>query len=83
MENPTAGPARAEQLVRIKLNDGSHIDFLREKDGVNICHKDFCVHLPDAPGHTTLELFALLEPLGESVVFPPDEPIQEEAKSEL
>ncbi|MFH1031108.1 MAG: hypothetical protein V1767_00855 [Chloroflexota bacterium] len=59
--------SKLEQLVRITLADGSCIDFKRGNDGVLICREDSCVLLPNAPGHTTLELFALLEPLGDKI----------------
>jgi len=67
MDNPDL--KNTEKLVRIKLADGSHIDFHRGDTGVNICRQNFCVLLPNAPGHTTMELFALLEPLGETITI--------------
>ena len=56
----------AEHLVRLKLKDGSTIDFRRtENNEVHVCHDDHCVILPKASGQVTLDLFALLEPFGE------------------
>lgn len=55
-----------EQLIRIKLEDGTDIVFRRtENNAVHVCRKDHCVILPRASGKVTLDLFALLEPLGE------------------
>ena len=56
----------AEHLIRLKLKDGSLIDFHRTANNeVHICHKDHCVILPGASGRVTMDLFALLEPFGE------------------
>lgn len=56
----------SEYLVRLRLKDGSAIDFHRtENKNVRICHKDHCVILPGASGQVTLDLLALLEPFGE------------------
>lgn len=55
----------AEHLIRLKLEDGTSIDFLRtENNEVQICHGDHCVFLPKATGQQTLDLFALLEQFG-------------------
>ena len=56
----------AEHLIRLKLEDGTYIDFRRtENNEVHICHNDHCVILPKASGQVTLGLFALLERFGE------------------
>ena len=56
----------AEHLIRIKLKDGSTIDFRRtENKEVHICHAGHCAILPHCTGQQTLDLFALLEPFGE------------------
>ncbi len=58
--------AEPEQLIRIKLKDGTTIDFSRtENKEVHICHDDHCVILPHCTGQVTLDLFTLLEPFGE------------------
>lgn len=55
-----------EHLIRLKLKDGTSIDFHRtENNEVRVCHKDHCVILPHGTGQQTLDLFALLEPFGE------------------
>ena len=55
----------AEHLIRLKLEDGTFIDFRRtENNEVHVCHDDHCVIIPNASGQLTLDLFALLEPLG-------------------
>jgi len=55
----------SEHLVRLKLEDGTFIDFHRtENNEVHICHDDHCVILPKASGQVTLDLFALLERFG-------------------
>jgi len=55
-----------EHLIRIKLKDGTNIDFSRtENNEVHICHENHCVILPHCTGQQTLDLFALLEPFGE------------------
>lgn len=57
-----------ERLIRLKLKDGTFIDFRRTADNeVRVCHNDHCVILPKASGQLTLDLFALLEPFGEIV----------------
>ena len=56
----------AEHLIRLRLKDGSAIDFLRTEDNaVHVCNGDHRVVLPKATGQQTLDLFALLEPFGE------------------
>ena len=55
-----------EHLVRLKLEDGTFIDFRRtENNEVQLCHGNHCVKLPKATGQQTLDLFTLLEPFGE------------------
>ena len=55
-----------EHLIRLKLKDGTFVDFHRaENNDVHICHGDHCVILPHCTGQQTLDLFALLEPFGE------------------
>ena len=66
-----------EHLVRIKLKDDSTIDIHREDGDVRVCHKEHCVAFPGASGHQTLELFALLEALGEQTEFPEEEEANE------
>ena len=54
-----------EHLIRLKLEDGTFIDFHRtENNEVHVCHGDHCVIFPRASGQLTLDLFALLEPFG-------------------
>ena len=56
----------AEHLIRLKLKDGTNIDFRRtENKEVHICHEGHCVILPHCTGQQTVDLFALLEPFGE------------------
>lgn len=56
----------AELLISIKLKDNTIIDFRRtENKEVHICHAGHCVILPHCTGQITVDLFALLEPLGE------------------
>lgn len=56
----------AEHLIRLKLEDGTSIDFRRtENNEVHICRNDHCVILPHCTGQQTLDLFALLKPFGE------------------
>ena len=58
--------SEAERLVRLKLKDGSFIEFTRDaKKTVRINHEGLEVTLPKATGMTTTQLFAMLEPLGE------------------
>lgn len=55
----------AEQLIKLKLEDGTFIEFRRTADNeVQVCHGDHCVILPHGTGQQTLDLFALLEPFG-------------------
>ena len=55
-----------EPLIRLKLEDGTFIEFHRtENKEVHICHEGHCVILPHCTGQQTLDLFALLEPFGE------------------
>ena len=55
-----------EHLIRLKLKDGTFIDFRRtENNEVHVCHSDLCVILHHGTGQQTLDLFALLEPFGE------------------
>lgn len=62
-----------EHLVRIKLKDNSTIDIHREDGDVRICHADHCVRISQATAMHTLELFALLDSLGEETEFPEEE----------
>ncbi len=55
----------AEHLIRLKLEDGSAIDFRRtENNEVHVCRDGHCVILPKASGQVTMDLFALLESFG-------------------
>jgi len=55
-----------EHLIRLKLEDGTSIDFHRtENNEVHVCHGDHCVVLPHGTGQQTLDLFTLLESFGE------------------
>lgn len=57
-----------DHLVKIKLGDGSYIKFRRTvKKELQICHEDHCINIPGASGQIALDLFALLEPFGESI----------------
>lgn len=59
-------PEPAEHLIRLKLKDGTYIDFHRtENNEVHICHGDHCVILPGASAQVTVDLLALLESFGE------------------
>ena len=54
-----------EHLIRLKLADGTSIDFRRTEDQeVQVWHGDHCVKLPKATGQQTLDLLSLLEPFG-------------------
>jgi len=54
-----------EHLIRLKLEDGTAIDFHRTEDKeIQVWHGDHCVKLPRATGQQTLDLLALLEPFG-------------------
>ncbi len=58
--------AEPEHLIRLRLKDGTAIDFRRTKNNeVHICHGDHKVILPKCTGRQTLDLFALLDPFGE------------------
>ncbi len=59
-----------EHLVRIHLKNGESIDMHRDNGDLKICHKDHCVIIPKGTGVQALGLYALLEPLGESIEFP-------------
>ena len=55
-----------EHLIRLRLKDGTAIDFRRiENNEVHVCHNDHCVIFPKASGKLTLDLFALLVPFGQ------------------
>ena len=57
--------AEPEHLIRLKLEDGTFIDFRRtENKEVHVCHGEHCVILPHGTGQQTLDLLALLEPFG-------------------
>jgi hypothetical protein len=61
----------SERFVRLTLKDGSHLDFHRDDDNmVRICSdKDgHCTLLPHASGRQVLELFGLLEAVGDVVI---------------
>ena len=56
----------AEHLIRLKLEDGTSIEFRRtENNEVHVCRDNHCVIFPRASGQLTLDLFTLLEPFGE------------------
>ena len=56
---------QTELLIRLKLEDGTFIDFRRTKNNeVHVCRGDHCVILPHCTGQQTIDLFALLEPFG-------------------
>ena len=58
-----------ERLVRIKCKDGSFIEFTRdEKKTVRVTHDGTEISLPKATGITTTQLFAMLEPMGETII---------------
>ncbi|KKM76827.1 hypothetical protein LCGC14_1376180 [marine sediment metagenome] len=56
-----------EKLPRIKLKHGGHIDMTREDGDVVVSHDGHAVTLKKATGLQTLEMYALLEGLGDSV----------------
>ena len=57
--------AEPEHLIRLKLEDGTAIDFSRtDKHEVLISQGDHIVNLGKASGQVTLDLLALLEPFG-------------------
>ena len=57
-----------ERLVRIKCKDGTVIEFTRdETKTVRVTHDGSEITLPKATGMTTTQLFALLEPMGETI----------------
>jgi hypothetical protein len=58
-----------ERLVRIKCKDGTFIEFTRdEAKTVRVTHDGTEISLPKATGVTTTQLFALLEPMGETEI---------------
>ena len=58
-----------ERLVRIKCKDGTVIEFTRdEAKTVRVTHDGSEITLPKATGMTTTQLFALLEPMGETII---------------
>jgi actin-like ATPase involved in cell morphogenesis len=58
-----------ERLVRIKCRDGTVIEFTRdETKTVRVTHEGTEITLPKATGITTTQLFALLEPMGETII---------------
>jgi len=64
-----------EHLVRIKIDkNDDFIDLYREPEGgqISLCSKDRCANLPDLTGMEFMELFGLLQPLGDKVEFPSD-----------
>lgn len=57
--------AEPEHLIRLRLEDGTAIDFSRtENHDVLISHGDHVVNLGKASGQVTMDLLALLEPFG-------------------
>ena len=59
----------SERLARIKCKDGTYIEFTRdEKKTVRVIHEGSEVVLPKATGMNTAQLFALLEPMGETII---------------
>ncbi len=56
----------AERLIRLKLKDGGAIDFSRtEEHDIVLSHDGKSVNLGKASAQLTIDLIALLEPLGE------------------
>lgn len=64
-----------EHLAHIKLAKGDFIDFYKDTDNgkISLCSQEHCASLPEMTGLETTELFALLEPLGETIEFPAEE----------
>jgi hypothetical protein len=59
----------SETLARLKLRDGTFIDFYRDADKtVRVNHEGIEIKLPHGTGLNTIQLFALLEPLGETII---------------
>ena len=59
----------SERLVRIKLKDGTFIDFQRDDDKtVRVMHEGSEIRLPHGTGVNTTQLFGLLEPMGETII---------------
>lgn len=57
-----------ERLVRVKMDDGSFIDFKRTADkNVHICHAGQCAVLGKASAQVTFELLSIFSELGEIV----------------
>ncbi len=55
----------SEPLIRLKLHDGTFIDFYRtDNNEVHVCRDGHCVILPHGTGQQTVDFLALLEPLG-------------------
>ena len=65
-----------EHLIRLKLSSGDDIDFYRDHDkgGIRICDETagICTDLPIG-AQKSLELFAILESVGEIVEMEGDE----------
>ncbi len=58
-------PEPAEHLLKIKMEDGTFIEFKRTDDqAVLICHKDQCIRFPQASGQLTVDLVELLSSFG-------------------
>ena len=58
--------AESEHVLKLVLKDGRVIKVYRAEDlSVHICSEDHCAVIPKASGQVTLDLFALLAPLGE------------------
>ncbi len=62
-----------EHLVRINLKDGGAIDMHKQDGDVTLSSDGHEVTIPHATGQQALDLYALLEPLGESVEFPEED----------
>lgn len=59
-----------EPLVRFRLKSGDIIDMHRQDGDVTLSTKNHQVTIRKATGQQVLDLYALLEPLGEAVEFP-------------
>jgi len=59
----------SERLVRLKMKDGTFIEFHRDADKtVRVSHEGIEIRLAHGTGLNTVQLFALLEPLGETII---------------
>ena len=71
-------PAKQEKQkpdLRLSTKDGKFFDFYRDKNGtVRVCRdEEQCVILPHGTGKMTIQLFSILESLGEIVEEDDDE----------